>query len=80
MSAPLEGPPPNHSSEPEDIQQWSSLAKRPGPKRKYVAPPADIDEEIGLEILPLDVEEPRPEPKLIFNRKQSPRKVRIPGQ
>jgi len=45
-----------------------------------VAPPADIDEEIGLEILPPDVEEPRPEPKLTFNRKQSPRKVRIPGQ
>ena len=82
MSAPLQQPPPNHSSEPEDIQEWSSPVKQvaPPPKRKPAPPPADIDEEIGLEILPPGVEEPRPEPKLPFNRKQSPRKVRIPGQ
>ena len=83
MSAPLQRPPPpNHSSEPEEIQEWSSPVKQaaPPPKRKSAPPPADIDEEIGLEILPPGVEEPRPEPKLPFNRKQSPRKARIPGQ
>ena len=83
MSAAMQKqPPPNHSSEPEDIQEWSSPMKQvmPPSRRKSVPPPADIDEEIGLEILPPGVEEPRPEPKLSFNRKQSPRKVRIPGQ
>jgi len=83
MSANLQKPPPpNHSSEPEDIQEWSSPVKRVAPpsKRKSAPPPADIDEEIGLEILAPGVEEARPEPKLPSNRKQSPRKVRIPGQ
>ena len=82
MSAPLQKlPPPNHSSEPEDIQEWSSPVKQVAPPKRKSAPlPADIDEEIGLEILPPGVEEPRPEPKLPFNRKQSPHKVRIPGQ
>jgi hypothetical protein len=84
MSAPLQKPPPpNHSSEPEDIQEWSSPVKQaalPPSKRKSAPPPADIDDEIGLEILPPGVEGPRPEPKLPFNRKQSPRKVQIPGQ
>lgn len=83
MSATLQKPPPpNHSSEPEDIQEWSSPVKQVAPpsKRKSAPPPADIDEEIGLEILPPGVEEPRPEPRLPLNRKQSPRKARIPGQ
>ena len=73
---------PHHSSEPEEIQQFSSPMKRimPVSKRKSTPPPADIDEEIGLEILPPGVEEPRPEPRLSLNRKQSPRKVRGPGQ
>ena len=74
--------PPNHSSEAEEIQEWSSPVKQvmPSSKRRSAPPPADIDEEIGLEILPPGVEEPLPEPKLAFNRKQSPRKARIPGQ
>ena len=74
--------PPNHSSEPEDIQQWSSPVKQmvPPSKRKSTPPPADIDDEIGLEILPPGAEESRPGNRLSLNRKQSPRKVRIPGQ
>jgi len=83
MSAAVQKPPlPNHSSEPEDIQEWSSPIKQviPPSKRKSAPPPADIDDEIGLEILPPGVEEPQHEPKLPLNRKQSPRKVRIPGQ
>jgi len=83
MSAGVQKPPqPNHSSEPEDIQEWSSPVKQTLPlsRRKPAPPPADIDDEIGLEILPPGVEEPRSESKLPLNRKQSPRKVRIPGQ
>lgn len=73
---------PHHSSEPEEIQQFSSPMKRIMPTfvRKPTPPPADIDEEIGLEILPPGVEEPRLEPRLSLNRKQSPRKARTPGQ
>ena len=52
----------------------------PPSKRKPVPPPADVDDEIGLEILAPGVEEPLPEPKLLFNRKQTSRKVQIPGQ
>ena len=75
-------PPPSHSSEPEDIQQWSSPMKQmvPPSKRKPAPPPADIDDEIGLEILAPGVEEPQLEPKLLFNRKQASRTVQIPGQ
>jgi len=81
-AAVLKPPPPNHSSEPEDIQEWSSPVKQvvPPSKRKSVPPPADIDDEIGLEILPPGVGEPQPESKLPLNRKQAPRKVGIPGQ
>ena len=73
---------PHHSSEPEEIQQFSSPMKRmmPASKRKSTPPPADIDEEIGLEILPPGVEEPQSEPRLSLNRKQSPHKSRMPGQ
>lgn len=73
---------PHHSSEPEEIQQFSSPMKRmmPVSKRKSTPPPADIDEEIGLEILPPGVEEPQPEPRFSLNRKQSPQKARMPGQ
>lgn len=52
----------------------------PPSKRKSTPPPADIDDEIGLEVLPPGVEESRPDSKLSLNRKQSPRKARIPGQ
>lgn len=48
--------------------------------RKPTPPPADIDDEIGLEILPPGVDESRPDLKSSLNRKQSPRKARIPGQ
>ncbi|KAF9649593.1 hypothetical protein BDM02DRAFT_3268545 [Thelephora ganbajun] len=81
MSAAVQKP-PNHSSEPEDIQEWSSPVKQVvlWSKRKPALPPADIDDEIGLEILPPGVEESRPEPKSLLDRKQSPHKVRMPGQ
>ena len=52
----------------------------PPSKRKSTPPPADIDDDIGLEILPPGVEESRPDSKLSLNRKQSPRKARVPGQ
>ena len=82
MSTVAQKPPlPSHSSEPEDIQQWSSPMKPvvPPSKRKSAPPPADIDDEIGLEILAPGVEEPL-EPKLLLNRKQASRGVPIPGQ
>jgi hypothetical protein len=82
MSTAAQKPPPNHSSEAEDIQQWSSPVKQivPPTKRKSAPPPADVDEEIGLEILPPGVEDPRLEPKLRFDRKHASRPGRIPGQ
>jgi hypothetical protein len=74
--------PPHHSSESEDIQQWSSPLKQvvPPSGRKSTPPLADVDDEIGLEILPPGVEESRPDSKLTSNRKQSPRKTRAPGR
>jgi len=83
MSTAAQKPPqPSHSSEPEDIQQWSSPMKQIAPpsKRKSAPPPADIDDEIGLEILAPGVEEPQPEPRLLLNRKQTPRTTQIPGK
>lgn len=50
------------------------------PKRKSPPPPADIDDEIGLEILAPGVEDPRSEPKLLFDRKHTSRTAQIPGQ
>ena len=81
MSSAVQRPPPL-SSEPEDIQQWSSPMKQVVPlsKRKSAPPPADIDDEIGLEILAPGVEEPLSEPKLLLNRKQTSRTVQIPGK
>ena len=83
MSTAAQKPPqPNHSSEPEDIQQWSSPMKQTVPlsKRKPAPPPADIDDEIGLEILAPGVEEPQSEPKLLLDRKQASRTTQIPGK